>query len=741
MSRLTRLLIAALLAFPVLSGGVEAQQIILEGLEEPAEPDRDRSGVPEQPEKPRVMHGKGADDQPAAAIQPTTTMMPLRPMRAQVGSSGHFRLQGQYAKAEFLLFLPRDPGATTFQLKTQSAINVLPDQSSIEVFVNGTSVGRIQPGNFDREGVDELEVPAGLFRAGRNRVSLVARQVHRVFCGPEASFSLWTDITLIDSGVLVPTTDLTPDPLGFLAATGAQLARGEPFSIRISGAEFSLGDAASIIARVEDIFGGTPPKIDFEDYYAVSPTPPQLARVTALPPDQLLPDGPEFHRGGDGAIVLLTNSGKYAEVGRLLFGAMKDTLPSEFTPLLTPGQRTALADIGSPTIEGYGRYFRAPVSFRLPRDWLLLASQEAALELDYQFDHQLPEGSLLLVKINNTTVRLLPLDDAERAGRPLRTLRIPFAANLLQPGVNRLTFESLVPGDPPDQACALRTAPIFQVSGTSALFVPGSPSMTLPGIDAVLGVIGPGSIRMSEAARSSIPLGLLPQLAAVYANDPPPDMAALDRSGYELKVGVAADLSTLSGDVVDGNTAALQSVLLNTIQEKPEEVDPWKSVDGGPWWRAFYDLGEASSLPSRLFDRLVTMWHGPEIDLPTWLAGHAAEAMLIQPDMANPEKTWLFLRSRADPARIIASLAATHQEFEGPHGQVSLYSSENGWVSWNSPNRPLSLNESLTLGNMRAVVGNYVTITPARYIVPLFLLILCSAIVAIGIAILTRRKR
>ena len=94
-----------------------------------------------------------------------------------------------------------------------------------------------------------------------------------------------------------------------------------------------------------------------------------------------------------------------------------------------------------------------------------------------------------------------------------------------------------------------------------------------------------------------------------------------------------------------------------------------------------------------------------------------------------------------DYSQIIAALATTHREFEGPHGQISLFMPERGWVSWTSPDTPLKLHEALTLGNIRAVLGNYVTVTPSRYVLPLMLLTLCSAIAAIGVVILTRRRK
>ncbi|AMY70304.1 cellulose synthase [Frigidibacter mobilis] len=93
------------------------------------------------------------------------------------------------------------------------------------------------------------------------------------------------------------------------------------------------------------------------------------------------------------------------------------------------------------------------MNFRLPDDWLILASQEARFTLLYGFADDLPAGSLMLVKVNGQTVRLLPLD--RNGGSVQPPLEIGFAANLLHPGANRVSFEAILPGIPRH---ALRTS-------------------------------------------------------------------------------------------------------------------------------------------------------------------------------------------------------------------------------------------------------------------------------------------
>lgn len=719
----------------------QTQPILLDDLD-PAD-SYDRAPLTERPLRvlPRETQTDSALDQDLSS-KLSDTIMPLQPIRDQIDGENGYRIAGEYSRERFIFFMPTGLRATKFRLATQSALNVLPERSSVEVYVNDTSIGTITPDNFDRPEVDELPLPDGLLQDGQNHVTLVTRQVHRVFCGPEASFSLWTDIALADSGVGVDLNQAKPDALSFLAASAAQIARDNTISIRTSGAGFPLSQAASIIARATDLVSGSPTEISFDDYYAVASSEPQLARVVSLPVDEVLPDGPEVRRGGDGAFVLLINTRRYDEVRDFLLAALPHRAKHPPPPFVEPDRRTSLADLKISSVAGEGRYFNAPIPFRLPRDWLLLASQQAEIRLDYQYDHDLPEGSLLLVKVNQNTIRVLPLDDARRAGRPLETLRIPFDANLLRPGVNRLTFESLVPGDPADQACAIRNQPTFRVFGTTSLLVPDSPSMSRPNIDGTLDEIGPDNVRMSDAAQNVLPFGLLPQIASVFVtnNSQTEQEKEAPDTGSELIIGVPADLANLRGDVIDGRHTALESTLIGHAPKAEKDRGLWENASLDGWQKLFESSSRSGLVSEESPNSWRTFLRNSDSELREWLSHQNANALLIQPDTETPGEVWLIVQPRSNLEKLVASLSITHQEFDGPQGQISLFTSDQKWIDWRSSTRPLNLMEPLTLRNLRTVVGNFVTVSPRSFVIPVFLLAVCSALVGIGIAILVRRR-
>lgn len=721
------LVCALLLAVSMQFSGAAAQQILLDGVSEGAAQNDRRRFVPED---------SGQEDSSEAAAEPAMVMLPLRPLVLKSGDTRVYRMSGQYDVARFGLFLPYAMDDVTLNLSTRSAIDVLPARSTVEVVVNGTAIGTVTPDNFERAQTDRLPIPAGVLTEGRNVVTLTAKQVHRVFCGPDAAFSIWTEIGLGTSGIEMRFDDMTAGPLGFLAAAVAQLARDMPLDVHMADDDFSLAEAAPLIDRFEGVFGPMPPEISIEDYYAVTSGASQLARITVLPPGMVMPEGPRFLRGGDGALVLMLERGDLARAGEILSDALPKQPASDVLATLEPGRLTPLSDLGVEGVRGYGRYIQENVPFLLPQNWLLLASQEGVLQLDWRFDTGLPQGGLLLVKMNNTTIRLLALDEPENAGRPLPTLRIPFRANLLQPGANRLTFEALVPGDPPDQACVPREAPIFEVSGGTRLYVPTSPSMSLPGIDRTLADVGRSSIDLSDSAGELLPLGLFPRLSSVLSGLSVRNSA--DRA--RLTIGVPSDLDALSGDVVDGHLSELAELFDSDDPEPVEQGDAWSRLNEDSWLSDVIRRENLSALPEKLAEWVRAIWTGTGAGLSEWLSSRSAEAIFLQPDMQRPDEIWLILKPGTDYQHVVASLAETRQTFQGPKAQVSVFSPLTGWESWQAPNRPLRLHEALTPGNARAVVGNFVTIIPGRFIAPLLALTALASVIALAIAVMTRRK-
>ena len=734
----------SVLAFFLATTPALAQQIRLDWLPNAGGPTEVEEASPVAPQTssgPRLhLHVQGENLSHARA--PTAdVLLPLRALEPQPGRVTSYRMEGDAPQAGFVLFLPQDFDGATLQIATQSSINVLPDRSQIRVFVNGRAIGTATLENFDSVRAVSLPVPPGLLKAGRNLVRIEARQTHRVFCGADASFSLWTDIVLDQSGVRLGSQSFDTNPLGFLAAVAAQAARGQALRVHGTGSAELATTIAPVIAQVEGVFGGTPPRISFEDYYSVGTTPPALARVAELPPGTSPPGGYEFRRGSDGAIVMAVDPSAYERLAEVLAEAVPQNGTEQGLPDLPPGRYVTFGELGFDGLQGHGRYIREGAEFRLPWDWLLLASQRAELALNYRFDTGLPEGALLLVKVNGTTVQLLPLDDPETAGQTLPMLPIRFRASLLQPGVNRVDFEALVPGDPPDRACEPRANPVFEVLDSTQIFVPDSPLMSRPGLGRTLAHLRQEGLSISESAKQTLPAGLLLQLAAVFRGHQGTERAP---SGLDpqLTLATPADLGLVEGPLADRYSADLMRAL--TRVSAPAMTPPataWDLGSDGNWLSALLRIDQVLTLPDRLREGVSSMWHGDEPDLPEWLADRSAQALLFQPDMSRPDRVWLVVGPRAMPETIVESLAATHRRVDGPKGQVSVLTGEGNWDSWVSPDRPLRLHEPLTLANARAVAGNYATTRPQDYVLVLITITLCSAFVAMLITILMRRRR
>lgn len=740
----TAKLLALLPALMLQTGPSGAQQILLDDIPPSQQQANDPAVAPAPEPAARASDRQFAmPPEPASAAPeaPREILLPLRPRSPQGGQTVGHRLEGEFPQESFWLFLPRAVDGATLDIATLSSINLLPGRSQATVEVNGTPIGKVDLTQFASAGTTPVAVPDGLLKAGRNRVDLRLEQVHRVMCGPEASFGLWTDVIAHKSGITLPASELGNDPLGFMAAASAQLAQGKTFHLSNANPARVI-NASPSTAQVERLFGGLPPRLTVGDYYTVADEQPQLARVTALPEELSVPDMPVFRRGGDGAIVLMTNSGEAQSIATLLSDALGDAHKEDPIPRLEPGKPRSLADLGIETIEGRGHYIRKSVSFRLDWDWLLLASQRAQMRLDYAYDRDLPQGALMLVKINDQTIRLLPLDEQGEAGQRLDPLLISFPANILQPGVNEISFEALVPGEPADAACIPRDAPAFRIFDTTNLDVPESPRMSLPRIDRTLASIDIAQVSLSEAAAQTLPLGVLAQIASIFADDDSsargPDQPP--RNGA-LRIGIPSDLARISGDIVSKNVSQLEEVLLSPPQTEGQGQDPWARITPEGWWTIFLDRERAAERLRELRGKISSMWRGPESDLDSWLLNRSAEAMLLQPRMDDPDTLWLVVRPNTDHDRLVASLVEMHNSSDGPKGQVSLFGYNGRWDVWSSGDRPLTLMEPLSPSNARAVVGNFVTLEPGRYIAPLFLLAILCAFSAIGLLIAGRRRQ
>ena len=685
-------------------------------------------------------------------------IMPLAPAQAnlpravQVGASlpspGILRLTGETASAQLRMVLPQGAPPEMLVLTLQSSVNILPDTARLRLSVNGGAPIDVPLQNLRGFGAVEVSAP-GLI-AGENRLDLSVAQPHRIFCGPEASFGVWTEIDLHQSGVALAPSAIQPGPEGFAVAVQAQ-------ALRDGGVDL-LADPATppavlraVAATLADALGGTAP-VSVRSFYLARPS--ALAAVAVIQSDA---PRVSFRRGASGTLVMQVEY--TADAVPNLTGLLPAAPAMAPRPLalLQAGQATRLADLAQGDIIGNTHYFRADLPFRLADDWLLLANQKGLLQLRYGFAEGLPQGAILLVKVNGTTVRLLPLD--RDGGRVLPPLDIGFPTNLLHPGPNALSFEMIVPGDPPDMACAPRRADMLAILADSTLFVPASPRMQEAGAAVALrnltrdGVgVAPEATDPTAAEAAGIVLSAMlapvpngngqSRLTIVTLQDAAlVPLAGLGLAASHLRdvlfEGPAIAFAESAAPAAPGSPA---SPAFRLIEEEAATAAPVMAPSlPQQVWSGLRDVFTSTGWFARQYDALVAAaLPGSEQPLAAWLAARSGKALLLQPDAAAPGDLWLVLAPDADTPQV--AKAIEDLRISGlATGEAALLDDDGEWQIWSAGRMP-ELLEPLGPDNIRAVIGNYASWSPLAFMLALLGLALLSTLPVMLYLVLTRRR-
>jgi len=698
--------------------------------------------IPSTAARGAVPEDRGRAAAPEPAVTPAETdlrMAPLRPASRRVESLTEPRLTGEVTSESFVLVLPQDPGATDLRIAHRSSIDVLAEQSGLVVFVNGREAGTLVPDNFSGFQEDSLGLEAGMLRAGQNVVEIVARHTHRVACGPDASFALWTEVAAVQSGVALSSADFGTDAIGFVSALAAQVAQGASIPLRRADPQQPLGNAGPLLAELSALFGGPPPGIVTRPHWTVAGDDAPMARLTVVPREAGLM-APRVARSGDGALVLLVEEGTDWSDLRQILATAFEAPDEDAIPALVPGRPITFGALEQGRLTAEGRYDVLTVPFSLPPDWLMLTSARARLDLDYTFAVGLPEGALLLVKANGTTIQMLPLD--EEVEQPLPTLMVDFPARLLAPGANRIDFEVLVPGDPVDRACPALSQPVLSVSPESRLTVPATPRMSVPSLDLALARLSIDRVEATARVANTFDPATVPQIAAALA---PGGQESVDpHRNASLVIATPADLELIETGALRGTREALTETL---SRQRFLDAERLAAAAGTAWDAVTGDSPDAPSaaagltgLAAPLMADLRRLTLGAAEPAETWLNERSSSVALLQPNVDRPDEIWLVLGPQADPAEIARLLAASRDAPDGPKGQLAVYSDTAGWENWTSPDRHLDLHEGITYKNIRAILGTYATLEPLVFIGATLALTALSMLAALGFLVATRGR-
>lgn len=646
-------------------------------------------------------YDRGAGAAPAAGPAPAL----ISPLMGE-GPARIVRISGEAGAARFTFEVPDPAQVAELRLALRTSINNLAAQTRLTFVLNGQEIAQEV---LEADAFTPLALPTDAVVAGRNTLELRVTQGHRIFCGPEASFAIWTEVDTGASGAVLAAP---PGLDGGAAALALALRAGIVQTGRVAVDSAAPPDPAllhDLTQRIGALVPGAAPALVLSSPYAPAggpPAPVRIALVAGLAGEAAL------RRGGDGALVLVLPADATA--------AMLDPwlpLPGPVAdlPALVPGTAPTLDEIGLGGRVAESRYTLNALRFVLPDDWLLLAAQEARIDLSYRYAAGLPETAQMLVKVNGTTVRLLPLHG--EGGLNLPVLPVGFQARLLAPGVNEVSFETFIPGDPPDLPCAQIPGPFVEISGETALVVPDSPAMTLPRLGTALRGVAPGGI---AAIAGADPAGLAAQtvLALVETLQPLPGAGGATLTVAGLRSMDARPLAELGlgRSVVDG--------LLT-----PPLPAATAAEAAPPGWIA------------RLRAGLVGMAVPGDPALDRWIRGRSGDALLFMPDADVPQDLHLIVSPGADPAAVARALSDARFDPRGPRGQVAILTRDGAWQSWQPATAVPRLHEPVTFANFRTIAGNYASWSPLGFVVALGALMSLSVVIALIFVSRTRGSR
>lgn len=375
------------------------------------------------------------------------------------------------------------------------------------------------------------------------------------------------------------------------------------------------------------------------------------------------------------------------------------------------------------------------------------------LHLDYVYDSNLPKESVLLIRINGETIRMLPLYG--EGGQLIEQFPIKFYANLLKEGPNLIQFEALVPGQPEDAACPVGQFPKLEIRGSSTLTVPTSPKLRLTDLRLPIYALRSDAVTLNGDAGSFSPadrMTLVATLGPPMPRGSTMTALTLDRIGelplgdYTISRSDIANVLTRAEPVPQQDLPAsgepireLPVDLFGPIEPQPRESALGGGLVGianGVLGAAFGSSVERMSEQIDIMARKINPDAGAEAEV--WLSEQTGKAVLAHLDASDPRAIHLVLGPDTELTEVAAAIANARRSIGGPQGQISVLGHDGAWNNWRDADRLPKLVEPLTIGNIRQVAGNYASWSPLAFTALVFGVSLVFAMVALRLVILTR---
>jgi cellulose synthase operon protein B len=707
-------------------------------------------GAPAAPAPgPRVERAKAAAEPApdAAAALPVASLWPLD---WSLAADGAMTLRGESDSVELSLFVPPGPGARELAVAAVSSAFILPRRSVLRAYIGDRLLGEMPLRSITETEEARFAIPAEALVPGFNRVRVEVDLAHRLYCGDQAAYDLWTRLDLTRSGVSVAPEQIGEGAAAFLTAASVARGAGMPIVIRHSdGSAAAPEEMREISRQLDSVMGG--------GFRVAGRAPAATKAALPAPVVEIRSSGASgatFRTGPDGEQVLQVRVED--DVLPQIFSDTPVANSAATLPALPRDVAVPISRLGFSTLRIADHLWRQDLGFRLPADWLINVKERAALHLDFAYLSGMPDGSELRVRVNGHVVRLIPL---ERGGRlDELPLEVRFDAGLLRAGRNLIALEVAVPGDPADQPCLAASDGRIEIRDTTTLTVPPSSRMHMPGIGRWMSSASPLGITFAASgapdgnfAHFALDSGLITALGG--------EEELADGQTRRLVVLRQGDLSRAAfGQFGIGRqvmVAALQAPVKPEDEREPVAFAPPKSAspqEDPLAAMAPLQVAEASmlggavdhvrSLALRLQHGIQSMlFPDPIEDLAAWLGGQSGQALLFQLDEETPDDLYLLISEDAQPAAVATALGAAAQRGVPLDGHLALLSWDGVWTTWTDRTRLPVLEDRLSENNWRGVIGNFASARPRIFVGVLVAIALISVLLANSYINASRRQR
>lgn len=524
--------------------------------------------------------------------------------------TGDIMLQGEIASRSWALHLTNAQASAPMRLHLgySNAIVVAPEVSRLQLLINDSVVIETPIRSADGVGVIEVDVPAGLLRAGRNEVSLRVSQRHRTDCTIDSTYELWTSVNAAQ-------TYLVSDDLSLSRLSAVEDLRAIApdtsgrATIAIVAPGMSRNDIGADILKLAQTIALYQPLPDLNYVIDAAPSDEQenaSLRVFIGERDELEALGVDLPAGATGPIATFAEQpdgiptfivsgqtrGEWLEAldGMLApldrsAGTRREAVTTEAwrlpnAPMIYGARELTFSELGVRSESFSGRNFSTSFQFSVPSDFYAGSYGEAQILLDAAYAQGVLPGSLINVYVNDSIAISMPLNDDR--GAVLEKLPLRMTMRHFKPGLNEIRVVATL-RTAEDEACAAAgltgDQPRFAIFNSSRFVVPAFARIgQSPNLAALSGTGYPYS-----QAEQPVPV-------VTERNDAPTLSVAADllarmalSAGRAMPVTLTTSIDTLRdrNAIFIGSINTIPSPVLSQVNVSEEARSHWVASHGG----------------------------------------------------------------------------------------------------------------------------------------------------------------